>query len=385
MVIYFGISKVLLIKYLSLMMHLVSPFYSVGNESFAVVEFAPFQKVPSEKKKQDPRSGTITEGKRANILSTLYLHDDASDPDYISFIESLTAPTKPLTPEPVVQIENTTTPLLAALLAEKSAAKDSSQRFNGHIHPAMTAAMNRQEREKHRLEEEREFSRNGVPPTSIEPQKQMKDVKILTNSNANQGATSTATPSTPGKKSRKPSSSAPPTSPPKQKNSSSKPVSGDSSAQTKPERKRPVFKFETALAATPMTAANPDSKDDATKPSRRARQREKEKDKNDGPSHVATSSSNTDHPSAAPSPRPPKAKPVQSPPTHHSKKPSAKGHSEEGSIVPTRSPAAGIIAIQMTSHTPAERGGRGGRAPRGRGRGGGGGGGGNGGRGGAPS
>lgn len=33
-----------------------------GNESQAVVEFAPFQKVPPEKKKGDARSGTIEKG-----------------------------------------------------------------------------------------------------------------------------------------------------------------------------------------------------------------------------------------------------------------------------------------------------------------------------------
>lgn len=33
-----------------------------GNESVAVVEFAPFQKVPSEKKKVDGRMGTIEKG-----------------------------------------------------------------------------------------------------------------------------------------------------------------------------------------------------------------------------------------------------------------------------------------------------------------------------------
>ena len=34
----------------------------IGNESFAVVEFAPCQKVPAEKKKADPRIGTIEQG-----------------------------------------------------------------------------------------------------------------------------------------------------------------------------------------------------------------------------------------------------------------------------------------------------------------------------------
>jgi regulator of nonsense transcripts 3 len=35
-----------------------------GNESYAVVEFAPYQKVPPEKKKVDARSGTLEKGMR---------------------------------------------------------------------------------------------------------------------------------------------------------------------------------------------------------------------------------------------------------------------------------------------------------------------------------
>lgn len=39
----------------------------VGNETQAVVEFAPYQKVPSEKTKVDNRIGTIGEGKLENL------------------------------------------------------------------------------------------------------------------------------------------------------------------------------------------------------------------------------------------------------------------------------------------------------------------------------
>jgi len=50
-----------------------------GNESIAVVEFAPFQKIPSEKKKVDSRLGTIEK-----------------DEDFLSFLESLKeGPSKP--------------------------------------------------------------------------------------------------------------------------------------------------------------------------------------------------------------------------------------------------------------------------------------------------
>ncbi|KAJ3557374.1 hypothetical protein NP233_g11760 [Leucocoprinus birnbaumii] len=55
-----------------------------GNESYAIVEYAPYQKVPGEKKKPDSRQATIEK-----------------DEDYISFIESLnaSAATEPLSIE----------------------------------------------------------------------------------------------------------------------------------------------------------------------------------------------------------------------------------------------------------------------------------------------
>ncbi|KAI5891349.1 uncharacterized protein SCHCODRAFT_02506351 [Schizophyllum commune H4-8] len=83
-----------------------------GNEFQAVVEFAPYQKVPSEKKKVDVRAGTIEK-----------------DEDYISFLESLNAPTssEPVTMESLrAHIAATrppsppkTTPLLEYLKFEK--------------------------------------------------------------------------------------------------------------------------------------------------------------------------------------------------------------------------------------------------------------------------
>ncbi|KAJ3716601.1 Smg-4/UPF3 family-domain-containing protein [Lentinula raphanica] len=85
-----------------------------GNESQAVVEFAPYQKVPPDRKKIDPRNGTIER-----------------DENYISFIESLNASAKPepvsiealiASTQPVPQPK--TTPLLEALKAEKDAIKE---------------------------------------------------------------------------------------------------------------------------------------------------------------------------------------------------------------------------------------------------------------------
>ncbi|KIY46711.1 hypothetical protein FISHEDRAFT_31677, partial [Fistulina hepatica ATCC 64428] len=54
-----------------------------GNESQAVVEFAPYQKIPSEKKKADVRIGTIEQ-----------------DEAYISFVESLNAAAESATAKP---------------------------------------------------------------------------------------------------------------------------------------------------------------------------------------------------------------------------------------------------------------------------------------------
>lgn len=66
---------------------------STGTESQAVVEFAPYQKVPTEKKKPDARVGTIEKGMSTNKITTRFgtKCDTSIDEDYISFIESLNA------------------------------------------------------------------------------------------------------------------------------------------------------------------------------------------------------------------------------------------------------------------------------------------------------
>ncbi|KAF4603139.1 hypothetical protein EYR38_003544 [Pleurotus pulmonarius] len=95
-----------------------------GNEFQAVVEFAPYQKVPSDRKKVDARLGTIEK-----------------DEDYISFIETLEASkkTEPVSLEALIASTQpapmpTTTPLLEALKAEKSAAKDREAILRNHAH-----------------------------------------------------------------------------------------------------------------------------------------------------------------------------------------------------------------------------------------------------------
>ncbi|KAI0696522.1 Smg-4/UPF3 family-domain-containing protein [Cytidiella melzeri] len=97
-----------------------------GNESIAIVEFAPFQKVPTGKGKADSRMATIER-----------------DEDFISFMESLKEPqTKPLDLDSLdnliadkhISPPPTTTPLLEALKAEKSAQKDKEAIIRNHAH-----------------------------------------------------------------------------------------------------------------------------------------------------------------------------------------------------------------------------------------------------------
>ncbi|KAL0576120.1 hypothetical protein V5O48_005867 [Marasmius crinis-equi] len=97
------------------------------NESQAVVEYAPYQKIPSDKKKADARLGTIEQ-----------------DEDYISFVQSLQSAGEPATIEALVASlqpapQPKTTPLLEALKAEKVAAKEAKEKMllmrSHHAHP----------------------------------------------------------------------------------------------------------------------------------------------------------------------------------------------------------------------------------------------------------
>ncbi|KAI0753310.1 Smg-4/UPF3 family-domain-containing protein, partial [Daedaleopsis nitida] len=104
-----------------------------GNESIAVVEFAPFQKVPNEKKKADSRAGTIE--KDEDFISFLEsLKEVSSKPFDADTLETLIASTQPA-PLP------TTTPLLEALKAEKSAQKDKEAIIRNHAHYKESAAL----------------------------------------------------------------------------------------------------------------------------------------------------------------------------------------------------------------------------------------------------
>ncbi|CCM05615.1 uncharacterized protein FIBRA_07844 [Fibroporia radiculosa] len=116
-----------------------------GNESVAVVEFAPFQKVPSEKKKADGRMGTIE--KDEDYVSFLAsLQDGSAKQSDIDNYDQLLAASQP-PPQP------TTTPLLEALKAEKSALKDKEAILRNHAHykdhnPAQSASAKKDDAKK---------------------------------------------------------------------------------------------------------------------------------------------------------------------------------------------------------------------------------------------
>lgn len=112
-----------------------------GNESQAVVEFAPYQKLPLEKRKVDSRNATIEQ-----------------DEDYIAFLQSLEAPsTKPHDADQLLEmlVASTerpampaSTPLLDALKAEKSAQRDKEAIQRNHPHYKDAAQASKREESK---------------------------------------------------------------------------------------------------------------------------------------------------------------------------------------------------------------------------------------------
>ena len=63
-----------------------------GNESHALVEYAPFQKVPTEKKKTDARNNTIDTGEWSCLRFVVWrilISCATPDENYLSFLESL--------------------------------------------------------------------------------------------------------------------------------------------------------------------------------------------------------------------------------------------------------------------------------------------------------
>ncbi|KAG1819049.1 Smg-4/UPF3 family-domain-containing protein [Suillus subaureus] len=104
--------------------------FAAGNESQAVVEFAPFQKIPSEKKKADARNATID--KDEDYISFVETLNNAEKSEHVSLEALIAASQPPTAPK--------TTPLLEALKAEKSAQKDKEAILRNHAHYKDTSA-----------------------------------------------------------------------------------------------------------------------------------------------------------------------------------------------------------------------------------------------------
>ncbi|KAG6878141.1 hypothetical protein C0993_011559 [Termitomyces sp. T159_Od127] len=106
-----------------------------GNEYQAVVEYAPYQKVPSEKKKVDARSNTIEKDEDyLSFIASLRASETAEPPS----LEALSFPAAhadaPQVAAAQPQPAPKTTPLLEALKAEKSAHKDKEAILRSHAH-----------------------------------------------------------------------------------------------------------------------------------------------------------------------------------------------------------------------------------------------------------
>ncbi|ETW77358.1 hypothetical protein HETIRDRAFT_436258 [Heterobasidion irregulare TC 32-1] len=114
-----------------------------GNEFQAVVEFAPYQKIPLEKKKADSRNGTIE--KDEDFISFMQVLEASSAKliDTEQLLDTLIASTQPV-PMPK------STPLLEALKAEKSAQKDKEAILRNHPHYKDAAALSKKEDAKRR-------------------------------------------------------------------------------------------------------------------------------------------------------------------------------------------------------------------------------------------
>ncbi|KAH7340713.1 Smg-4/UPF3 family-domain-containing protein [Rhizoctonia solani] len=114
-----------------------------GNESAAVVEYAPYQKVPHEKRKADAKSGTIE-----------------ADEDFNSFLEALNKPTETtpdvnelVTMSAAAPAEPMSTPLLDALKAAKEA--NTIKGYHSHYRDQPAQSRNR----THDFEDAETFSR----------------------------------------------------------------------------------------------------------------------------------------------------------------------------------------------------------------------------------
>ncbi|KAG8977930.1 hypothetical protein FRC05_000458 [Tulasnella sp. 425] len=300
-----------------------------GNESQAVVEYAPFQKVPLAKGKVDQRQGTIED-----------------DEDFKSFIASLSQvePTEAeklaMAPPPDINLKMTT-PLLASLLPNKGNQVDKFADHRNKLQdtrpedkPISGKARKRKEKEQAQKEqnEDAEFSRNPLRlDTTHPPEEQSK--KGQTGKERSGGGKN---PNPPTKKASE-SGDAPnkakgntPSSPVRTKKSKPPPSAAheaagpstsaaDGSTSPVAQKARPKFKFDGILAPggtrprpgksdggnTPTAASSPTTETTSTEatspPSRRGRKgKDKEKDSTAHPAASARAGSTAESSAAKP-------------------------------------------------------------------------------------
>ncbi|KAG8886021.1 hypothetical protein FRB98_001497 [Tulasnella sp. 332] len=360
-----------------------------GNESEAVVEFAAFQKVPPEKKKNDPRAGTILE-----------------DDDYTSFIASLqqTQPTEAERQAQAASIANAaseganiTTPLLAALLAEKNAKETTHHRTTSHF----------ERLQRERAEEVLEFRRNPLPPpptpTTVKIAERPTQAQARSRTPTQSTSSKPGPPATPDGPSASGSTKkgrgaqrappTPPARPPKRKPSVASSSTGAAGQAQPPKSRPPKPKFDVVLAALPKgNAPTPNNNPPATisqlsssDPARRdavirtdgggapplvsnepgagqskrakqrakAREREKERKDADGTDVSEASPAVSSGPSSNSMPTPEPTAPV---PPKILLRPVARIDDNDASSAST--PSAGIIPIQLAFPGRGARGGR---------------------------
>lgn len=133
-----------------------------GNESQAVVEFAPFQKIPSEKKKADARNATID--KDEDYISFLETLNNTEKSEHVSLEALIAASQPPAAPK--------TTPLLEALKAEKSAQKDKEAILRNHAHYKDISAASASKKEEGK-------KRAAAPTAASQKQPEVKPVAPL--------------------------------------------------------------------------------------------------------------------------------------------------------------------------------------------------------------
>ncbi|KAG8962092.1 hypothetical protein FRC00_010365 [Tulasnella sp. 408] len=362
-----------------------------GNESQAVVEYAPFQKVPLAKGKVDQRQGTIQD-----------------DEDFKSFIASLSQvePTEAeklaMAPPPDIN-EKMTTPLLASLLPNKDGhaadSRDKRQEARTEEKPAPGKARRRKEKDQAQKDQidEAEFSRGPVRQDSARPADEQSKKGQTGKERSGGPKNPTKKPSESGDAQSKSKGKGPPSpvrstrskAPPavQQSNDAAGPSTSTADGTTSPtqQKARPKFKFDgilapgggrprggrsensnaAAAASSPTTETASTATEAPTPSSRRGRKgKDKEKDPSASSSGPARDRNPTEHSgSKAAGDNLPAKPPAPVVVPRILQRPAAR--IDDDGATPDSPTPAGLIPVQF----PPRGRGRGGGRGRGRGRG----------------